>query len=167
MRNTLQSQNFRFDVTSESGGNDNIKDFLWQILDVTTPTLSLGESSVSIPGTSNIRSSSGTITLGDVDIEFLMDAEYKAYTNLYKWMISSTLDAKENAYKKDGLLMILSSTQKDIVTAYKFYNMYPTNISPLTFTYGETGAIDGVSCNATFSFMGLDLLDSDLNPINI
>ena len=165
MKNTLQTLNFRFDVTSETGDNEDLKDFLWQVVDITTPTISLGETSVSIPGTSNVRSSSGTITLGDVDIEFLMDAEYKSYTNLYKWMYSSTLEVDNYEYVKDGLLMILNSTQRKFVTAYKFYNMYPTNISPLSFSYGETGAIDGVTCSATFSFMALDLLDESLNPI--
>jgi len=63
--------------------------------------------------------------------------------------------------------MVLDSTQQSIVTVYKFYDMFPTNLSSLNFTYGESGAIDGVSCSATFSFAMQELLDKNLNPIEI
>ena len=170
MKNTLQSRNFRFDI-QQDGSSQNVADFLWQVVDVTVPSLTLGETSVSVPGISNLRDAGTTMTLGDLDIEFLMDAEYKAYTNLYQWITAAQLkpDGIEasSSYKKDSLLMILDSTQENIVTAYKFYDMYPLTISPLSFSYGESGAIDAVTCTVTFSFQGQELLDSTLNPISI
>jgi len=170
MKNTLQSRNFRFDI-QQDGSSQNVADFLWQVVDVTVPSLILSETSISVPGISNLRNAGTTMTLGDLDIEFLMDSEYAAYTNLYQWIMAAhiKMDGNESSssYKKDALLMILDSTQNDIVTAYKFYDMYPTNISPLSFSYGESGAIDAVTCTVTFSFQGQEMLDGTLNPIII
>jgi len=168
MKNTLQSRNFRFEIIDST--KSNIADFIWQIADVTIPTITLNETSVSIPGVSNLRSPGTSITLGDIDIEFLMDSEYTAYTNLYKWILSANAGlygSDAGSFKKDALLMVLDSTQQSIVTVYMFYDMFPTNLSSLNFTYGESGAIDGVSCSVTFSFSTLELLDKDLNPIEI
>ena len=170
MKNTLQSRNFRFEITDK--GTKSVVDFVWQIVDVTTPTITLSETSISVPGLSNIRTTGTSLTLGDVDIEFLMDSEYTAYTNLYKWIISANAglygnDTPASSFKKDALLMVLDSTQNNIITVYKFYDMYPTNLSPLNFTYSESGGIDAVSCNATFSFLKQDLLDKNLNPIEV
>ena len=169
MKNTLQSRNFRFEITDD--GNKSVTDFIWQIIDVTTPTITLNETTVSVPGLSNLRGAGTTLTLGDIDIEFLMDSDYTAYTNLYKWILSSNagLYGKEasSSFKKDALLMVLDSTQEKIITVYKFYDMFPTNLSSLNFTYSESGGIDAVSCSVTFSFATQELLDSDLNPIGI
>ena len=170
MKNTLQSRNFRFEITEE-GDNKSVADFIWQIVDVTIPTITLNETTISIPGTSNIRGAGTTLTLGDIDIEFLMDSDYTAYTNLYKWILSANAGlhgvSTEVSYKKDALLMVLDSTQQKIVTVYKFYDIFPTNLDALSFTYGETGAIDAVTCNATFSFAKQDLLDKNLNIIDV
>ncbi len=171
MKNTLQSRNFRFEILSEDGANKSVADFIWQIADITTPTLTLNETSISVPGITNLRLPGTAITLGDIDIEFLMDAEYTAYTNLYKWILSANAglygEEPSSSFKKDAILMILDSTQQSIVTVYKFYGIYPTTLSALNFTYSETGGIDAVSCSATFSFLRQELLDSDLNKIEL
>ena len=170
MKNTLQSRNFRFEIT-EDGNNKSVADFIWQIADVTIPTITLNETSISVPGVSNLRSAGTGVTLGDVDIEFVMDAEYTAYTNLYKWILSANAGLYgsnvASSFKKDAILMVLDSTQQSIVTVYRFYDMFPINLDALSFTYGESGAIDAVSCNATFAFSTLELLDKNLNPVEI
>ncbi len=170
MKNTLQSRNFRFEIT-EDGNNKSVADFIWQIADVTIPTITLNETTMSIPGVSNLRSGGTSLVFGDIDIEFLMDAEYTAYTNLYKWILSANAGLyggeASSSFKKDALLMVLDSTQQNIVTVYKFYDMFPTNLDALSFTYGETGAIDAVTCNATFSFSKQELLDKNLNVIEV
>ena len=172
MKNTLQSRNFRFDI-EQDGSSQTVADFLWQVVDVTVPSLTLSETSVSVPGISNLRDAGTTMTLGDLDVEFLMDSEYTAYTNLYKWILSANAglyggdNSNSSSFKKDALLMVLDSTQQKIVTVYKFYDIFPTNLDALSFTYGETGAIDAVTCNATFSFAKQDLLDKNLNIIEV
>jgi len=164
MKNTLQSSNFRFDL-SQTGNKDDIKSFLWQIVDVSTPSITVSETSVAIPKMQNLRQPGNALNLGDIDIEFLMDEKFEAYTNIYTWLKSALIVDNPDNYTREGLLMILNSTTSDIITAYKFYDMFPTTLSPLTFTYGESGAIDAVTCNVTFSFSSIDLLDGDLNPI--
>jgi len=170
MKNTLQSRNFRFEIT-EDGSNKSVADFIWQIADVTIPTITLNETTLSIPGVSNLRGGGTTLTFGDIDIEFVMDAEYTAYTNLYKWILSANAglygEDAGKTFKKDAILMVLDSTQQSIVTVYRFYDLFPTNLDALSFTYGESGAIDAVSCNATFSFATQELLDKHLNPIEV
>jgi len=170
MKNTLQSRNFRFEITDD-GNNKSVADFVWQLIDITTPNITLNETTMSVPGLSNLRGAGTTITLGDIDIEFLMDSEYTAYTNLYKWILSANAGLyggeASSSFKKDALLMVLDSTQDKIVTVYKFYDMFPTNLSALNFTYSESGGIDAVTCNATFAFGTQELLDSNLNIIEL
>lgn len=168
MKNTLQTQNFRFTIP-DKGISD---DFQWQVVDVSIPTITLAETSISAPKMGNMRQPGAAITYGDIDIEFLMDAQFDAYTNIYTWMMNiinttSNNQAPDPTFtgEKDAVLHILNNTGSEVITAFKFNGLFPTSLMPLNFTYGSTGAIDAVTCSVTFSFRDMLLLNSSYNQI--
>lgn len=168
MKNTLQNNNFRFELPD----NQSTRDFQWQVTDVSIPSISISETSISMPKLQNLRMPASAVTYGDVDIEFLMDADFQAYNNVYKWMMSiinTTSNHQDidptNTVEKDAILYIIDATGDRIVTAFKFFGLFPTNLAPLNFTYGEAGAIDAVTCNVTFSFREMKLLDNQMTAL--
>ena len=165
MKNTLQTNNFKFEIPDQNA----TADFQYQVVDCSTPDLSLSETSVAMPNIQNFRLPGTAVSFGGVDIDFLMDAKFEAYHNMYAWLMqicnTSGNSQHEIGTKKDALLYVLDNLG-NIITIFKFYQLFPNNISPLSFTYGTSGAIDAVTCPVTFGFSYMELLDAEGNIVS-
>jgi hypothetical protein len=130
------------------------------------PNVELNISSFSLPAIAIPVAQSPT-TLTDIkepatkadfeplDITFILDEDMKTWFEIYSWMnrIAPFKSLDSYSYDErffDGTIIINNSNNNPIMRI-KFYNMFPTNLSPVEFTEEDSEAVIK-TCNVTFEY---------------
>ena len=119
------------------------------------------------------------VEYGELPISFLVDEDMLNYTLIHNWItglgfpqsmqqfVDFTTDRDGRTDLKlqysDATLKILNSNYNTIAQL-KFWDIYPTSLSSLDFTAGDTD-INYFVANVTFSYLYMQILDKDGNAL--
>lgn len=119
------------------------------------------------------------VEYGELPISFLVDEDMINYSLIHNWMtglgfpktmqqfIDITTDRGGQQDLRlqysDATLKILNSNYNPIAQL-RFWDLYPTSLSSLDFTAGDTD-VNYLVANATFSYLYMQILDKDGEPL--
>ena len=119
------------------------------------------------------------VEYGELPISFLVDEDMLNYSLIHNWMtglgfpqsmkqfvdLTTDRDGKTDLKLQysDATLKILNSNYNSIAQL-KFWDIYPTSLSSLEFSAGETD-INYFVANVTFNFLYMQILDKDGSPL--
>ena len=119
------------------------------------------------------------VEYGELPIEFLVDEDMINYSLIHNWITGlgfpesmkqftdiTTDDQGQRDLKlqySDATLGILNSNY-NTVARIKFWDIYPTSLSPLEFTATDTD-INYLTASVTFSYLYYQVLDKNNEPL--
>ena len=142
---------------------------------VNLPSMSLGTSDLETPFV-RIPLPGDHITFDPLIISFRVDEDMRNYAEIHNWIKATGFPDNFDQYKSmspvakfggtgspmtgetqfsDASLMILNSVRAPVIEV-KFYDMYPTNISELSFDTRNTD-VDYIEASVTFAYRKYDL----------
>lgn len=100
---------------------------------------------------------SNRIEFDPLNLQFLVDEEFRNYEEIYAWMVRVT---QTEPIMRDGLknlsLHILNSNKQPIIEV-KFHQAYPTMVTEISFESGVTEPAPMV-CTATFRYQFFEII---------
>lgn len=163
MNNISVKSNYRFDIPDNKQSNT----FQWQVQSVQFPGVNIETARVvRSPKLSNTMMAGSGTTFEDLQVTFLIDEDMLAYAEMYEWMLTMqnylgpTTESHGNV-PKTALLYIMDNTRENIVTTFKFHEIYPKSINDIEWNYTETGDLDSMTSTVIFGYTHFDMIMPD------
>lgn len=145
--NQAYSTNFRFEFTN----NPTLNYFMQS---VAIPTVSANRVQVGFQNSVTYMQDTN-ITFDPLNIQFLVDEDYKNYIYIKDWMMKSAEKEKPPMMFQDATLHVLSNKKTNNIR-FKFYGLFPLNVSAGSYesSVSDTNALVG---SATFSYQYFEI----------
>lgn len=156
LNNQSNITNFMLDIPASAG----IKTMLMNVQSASIPGFRIPPTELPLgaQGTARQNIPSTTAEFDPLIVRILLDEDFNAYTEIYRWMISINDYARQTPSMWGTVdqppaitLHVLNNSKRDIIASFNYYGAWPSEIGEIEYSYTEDGDVS-VTFTVTFFF---------------
>jgi hypothetical protein len=156
LNNQSNITNFMLDIPSSTG----IKTMLMNVQSASIPGFRIPptEMPLNSQGTARQNVPSTTTEFDPLIVRVLLDEDFEAYTEMYRWMLSLNDYARQTPTMWGTVnqppaitLHVLNNSKRDIIASFNYHGAWPSEIGEIEYSYTEDGDVS-VTFTITFFF---------------